>query len=320
MFPLVLNYNLVVVLNARTRRVDLVCKLAAPLAVGIVLIWITVATTFLAVTGFGLACSFVEIALYRQTWTKFGELHTSRSRHTEDISIPESPPNSHIKESTNTTRANPLVTYFRHIMWIPFFTLSLLYMTTLSFNSVMTTYFLSIGYSATLIAVARSLSVLAGVSATFSFPAVMKRIGNNGGLYRLGLWGVWVLAVCLGAVVAEIFWRKFGSSSESAIQAVLLFGGLTTSRWGLWSFDLAVSQMMQESVIPEEVGAVNGLQFSLQNLFELTSYALTMIWSDPGSFYIPSAASFVAILLAAVMFSAKARKERGHLLHLKKWF
>ena len=34
----------------------------------------------------------------------------------------------------------------------------------------------------------------------------------------------------------------------------MLLGGLVASRFGLWLFDLAVSQMLQEWVTPEELG------------------------------------------------------------------
>ena len=36
--------------------------------------------------------------------------------------------------------------------------------------------------------------------------------------------------------------------------ARLLLAGVVLSRWGLWSFDLAVTQMMQERVVSSQLG------------------------------------------------------------------
>lgn len=47
-----------------------------------------------------------------------------------------------------------------------------------------------------------------------------------------------------------------------------LVWGLVLSRFGLWSFDLAVNQLLQESVDAGSLGAVSGVQGSLQSFFQ----------------------------------------------------
>ncbi|XP_068406609.1 uncharacterized protein [Eschrichtius robustus] len=49
------------------------------------------------------------------------------------------------------------------------------------------------------------------------------------------------------------------------------------SRLGLWSFDLTVSQLLQENILETERGAVNGVQCSLNYLMDLIHFVLVML-------------------------------------------
>jgi iron-regulated transporter 1 len=64
----------------------------------------------------------------------------------------------------------------------------------------------------------------------------------------------------------------------------LLIAGVITSRVGLWMFDLAVTQMLQEDVDNDVIGIVNGVQQSMQNLFDVLGYTLSLIISKPAEF------------------------------------
>lgn len=57
---------------------------------------------------------------------------------------------------------------------------------------------------------------------------------------------------------------------------------------------------------------------ALQNVFELLSFATTIIFPRPEQFKYPVLISYGAIVLAVVCFARYVRKERGHLLHLSK--
>ena len=49
--------------------------------------------------------------------------------------------------------------------------------------------------------------------------------------------------------------------------------GLVLSRYGLWQFDLAANQLLQETVDSGDMGVVNGVQGSLQSLFQVRLFA-----------------------------------------------
>jgi iron-regulated transporter 1 len=54
---------------------------------------------------------------------------------------------------------------------------------------------------------------------------------------------------------------------------------------------------------------------ALQNLFELFSFASTIVFPRPQQFRYPIFISYGAIVVAAACFAAFVRQKRGHLLH-----
>ena len=74
------------------------------------------------------------------------------------------------------------------------------------------------------------------------------------GLDLTGVIGIyWQLISLLGAVAPSI-WDLYVSHLGSAIVTYSLVLGLAVSRFGLWTFDLAVAQMLQTRVPEEELG------------------------------------------------------------------
>jgi solute carrier family 40 (iron-regulated transporter), member 1 len=65
-----------------------------------------------------------------------------------------------------------------------------------------------------------------------------------------------------------------------------------------------------------ERGQYSAIEMGVQNLFELLSFASTMVFPDPKQFQYPVLISLGAVLTSACCYAAFVRKERGHLLHL----
>lgn len=57
---------------------------------------------------------------------------------------------------------------------------------------------------------------------------------------------------------------------------------------------------------------------ALQNIFEMLSFASTIVFPLPEQFQYPVMISNGAVALATICFAAYVRKERGHLLHRSK--
>ena len=130
-----------------------------------------------------------------------------------------------------------LLFYYRSPAFLPSLSTSLLYFTVLSFAGQMITYLLSVGYTPTYIAIARTISVLSEISATWIAPKVMDRIGP----VRAGLWFISWQMIYL-AVAVGFFW----GSELPLIAASGLVGGVILSRVGLRGFDLSAQIIIQE--------------------------------------------------------------------------
>ncbi|RPB03933.1 hypothetical protein L873DRAFT_1799902 [Choiromyces venosus 120613-1] len=200
----------------------------------------------------------------------------------------------------------PISKYLHHPAALPSLALSILYFTVLNFGAQMITYLLTPGYTPLHISSIRGISVLFEISATWLAPLVMSRVGP----IRGGLWFVnWQLLCVAGAVSA--FW--FLENPMMAAGGLIL--GVILSRIGLWGFDLCVQIIIQDEVEPAYRGSFSAMEASVQNTFELGSYAMTVVFARPAEFKYPVFMSAVAVFVAAVLFAGFVRKRRGHLVH-----
>jgi solute carrier family 40 (iron-regulated transporter), member 1 len=71
---------------------------------------------------------------------------------------------------------------------------------------------------------------------------------------------------------------------------------------------------MQE-VEAEHRGAFSSIEASFQSTFELLSYMITIVFSQPTQFRWPALVSCAAIFLAGGLYSRFVRSRRGHLFH-----
>ncbi|TPX57326.1 hypothetical protein PhCBS80983_g03908 [Powellomyces hirtus] len=330
-------------LNTHLRRIDLTCKVAAPLAVSLIGISLSTPVVMLVVAAMSLITIPIEWMFMSAVYRRHPALAVSKERHDLDLSndslatsdrapigdreSPLSPTQSpggpdqrrsalHLpayivqklrKDCRNWQK------FFHHEVFLSSLAVAQLYMTVLAFGPVMITYLILQGYSATFLAGMRFLAVFAGLASTFAIPRMVRKIG----LVRTGLWAVWCQFASL-VPAAAAFWVM----EDKVTAGILLFSGTILSRFGLWMFDLAQTQIMQERVDIAESGLINGMQSSLQNVFDLGASAATIIWSNPSDFYIPACLSVGLVFSSALTFTVYALKNRGHLFHfdkLAKW-
>ena len=68
------------------------------------------------------------------------------------------------------------------------------------------------------------------------------------------------------------------------IQTFLLVFGVCASRIGLWTFDLTITQYMQQ-LIPSPIrGEIGGVQNSLEGLFELLTFVMGICFPNARQF------------------------------------
>ncbi|XP_023680024.1 ferroportin [Paramormyrops kingsleyae] len=101
-----------------------------------------------------------------------------------------------------------------------------------------------------------------------------------------------------------------GSAPESYISIILLFLGVITARVGLWSFDLTVTQLLQETISELERGVVSGVQSSINYLMDLLHFVMVICASQPQHFGILVIISVLFVAAGHAMYFTYVRKAK----------
>lgn len=205
---------------------------------------------------------------------------------------------------------------------LPSLALALLYLTCLSLGFLMTAFLRAQGMTEAALSLFRAGAAASGLLSTVAFP----RLQRAAGLEAAGAAGVGWLNLCLWASAAPAAIAALagvplsspaagagggaGGGSAPGPLLLLLLCGLAASRFGVWLFDLAVSQMQQERVAPAELGAVSGVQAAVQSLCEILSFVAGALLHKPSQFPLLMLGSLGAISSAGVLFGADAWRQR----------
>lgn len=85
---------------------------------------------------------------------------------------------------------------------------------------------------------------------------------------------------------------------------------LHLSPLGLWSFDLTVTQLLQESICESERGVVNGVQSSMNYLMDLLHFIMVISAPQPQHFGILVIISVLFITTGHTMYFLYAHKAK----------
>ncbi|NP_001125633.1 solute carrier family 40 member 1 [Pongo abelii] len=106
------------------------------------------------------------------------------------------------------------------------------------------------------------------------------------------------------------------TSPESVpiISVSLLFAGVIAARIGLWSFDLTVTQLLQENVIESERGIINGVQNSMNYLLDLLHFIMVILAPNPEAFGLLVLISVSFVAMGHIMYFRFAQNNLGNKL------
>ncbi|KAI0720075.1 Ferroporti-1 [Cerioporus squamosus] len=313
-------------LNTYMRRIDLFCKLVAPLFVSLLTSAPSYRFAAIFLCGVEAACMIFELLWITVSYRRFPSLQEAQSAReaarqdrSHDL---QHRPTEHASMGRNLVqgvyaRLKEAALDWREFAQYPIFLSSLaiswLYLTVLSFDGTMLSYLKAHAYSDPFLAGMRGLNVVAGLAGTLAMPFLEKKLG----LVRAGNWSIWSEVVCLLPVLIVLY---VGAPSDGtrapAWNAALLFGGMMLSRIGLWAFDLCQLKELQLALATHpRRNSLTALQYSMQNVADMLKYVLTMALSKPSQFKYAALASFISVVAGASTYLMYVKKERGHVLH-----
>ncbi|KAI0354576.1 hypothetical protein OH77DRAFT_1404701 [Trametes cingulata] len=328
-------------LNTYMRRIDLLCKLVAPLFVSLLTTAASYRFAAIFLCAVEVACMVFELIWIEISYRRFPALRetqitreAARRAHPQDTGrsearirrVPAYPSLLH----GILGRLHSFVRDWREFSQYPIFlssvAISCLYLTVLSFDGTMLSYFKAHAYSDPFLAGMRGLNVVAGLAGTLAMPYLERKLG----LVRAGNWSIWSEVICLLPVLITLYVGAPSDGSRAPVwNAALLFGGMILSRIGLWAFDLCQLKELQLALAEHpRRNTLTGLQYSLQNMADMLkarlsllltprslSYILTIILSRPSQFKYAALASYISVFAGASTYLLYVKKERGHLLH-----
>uniref|UniRef100_A0A8C7T7F3 Solute carrier family 40 member n=1 Tax=Oncorhynchus mykiss TaxID=8022 RepID=A0A8C7T7F3_ONCMY len=231
--------------------------------------------------------------------------------------------------------------YYRQDVFLAGMGLAFLYTTVLGFDCITTGYAYTQGISGSLLSLLMGVSAITGLMGTIMFTKLRKAYGLvNTGIISSCL-HLCCLLLCVCSVFApgspmdlrllrpfldpllpdrsSIHWTNntvlfenmpSGMEPDSYISIILLFLGVITARIGLWSFDLTVTQLLQENICESERGVVNGVQSSMNYLMDLLHFIMVISAPQPQHFGILVIISVLFITTGHTMYFLYARKAK----------
>uniref|UniRef100_A0A0E0LCN0 Solute carrier family 40 member n=1 Tax=Oryza punctata TaxID=4537 RepID=A0A0E0LCN0_ORYPU len=304
-------------INSVIRRIDLSCKLLAPVLSGFVISFVSMEASAAALAAWNLAAVWLQYWLFVSVYAGFPALSETSQLSRRRAATDDDDDEAAVAQPQKAERLwmilpcwESWVVYARQEVVLPGVALAFLYFTVLSFGTLMTATLDWKGIPAYVISLARGVSAVVGIAATWVYPAAHARVST----LRTGLWSIWAQWCCLLVCVASVW---VGAAAASALaSAWMLMAGVAASRLGLWVFDLAVMQLMQDHVPESDRCVVGGVQNSLQSMFDLLTYIMGIIVSNPRDFGQLIVLSFFLVTCAAVMYTLHVYKVRKHLFHL----
>ena len=185
--------------------------------------------------------------------------------------------------------------YFSHRIFLASVAYCLLYMTVLDNGALMTSYLRWRNFPASYLGASRGLCAVFGIGGTYVFPALRRCTGSVTRAGLISIWMFWILQ--LPSICSFVF------LGESTISDYATMVAMIASRVGLWSFDLAETQLLQEWVEEKDRGKVNSMQIATYRAAFVVIQAFGMYFHNPADFPFLVGVSTCTVLLASLIYS-----------------
>ncbi|KAG5833812.1 hypothetical protein ANANG_G00279830 [Anguilla anguilla] len=210
------------------------------------------------------------------------------------------------------------VAYYRQPIFLAGMGLAFLYMTVLGFDCITTGYAYTQGVNGSVLSLLMGASAVSGICGTVAFTWFRKSRQPTDGGRRFPGRGALDPA---GRPLHQRHQRHHPPTAPTSTAANywsvgLLFSGVIAARVGLWSFDLSVTQLIQENVIESERGIINGVQNSMNYLLDLLHFIMVILAPNPEAFGLLVILSVSFVAMGHMMYFRFAYKSLGSRLFL----
>eukprot|EP00940_MAST-03C_sp_MAST-3C-sp2_P002959 g2959.t1 len=310
--------------NACMRRIDLLCKLLAPVVFGCALDVISGETAKivggLIFVGVFNAMSYpaelwavthvyeMSAALQRSPSVVAAALDDDDSKSAELLAN-ENIQGDNVTEDRSLSYPQRLRRFiaFNSALWLEFWrhplfwasvAYGMLYATVLSHGSLMTQYLVSsdASISLTVIGIFRGAGAVLGIAGTFVYPRL--RHVCNGSLRRVGQLSIGAFALTIASSVIV-----FDTGTNETARDYLLMSAVSLARAPLWVFDLDITQLLQSEVTHAKRGLVSGCHVSMYTLFSIIINILSIVFHRPANFPTLVHISVIFVGLGALIFN-----------------
>ena len=307
-------------INSSMRRIDQICLLLAPILAGAFVSAFNVTVAAGIIAGWNVVSLFFEYNLLRLVYSRIPELAVKKSDNSKesDQQIKKLDVMKRLKDFTGKSFLSFKI-YFQQKVALIGFCLSLIYLTVLGFGVITVGYLRLTGVEDVYIGVAMGVGAVFGVLGTFVYTPFVKRFGTS----KAGVLGAVCLFASICLCLSSVFFKKelvtpvidgeascnetFSSQIpdiDGPLQTptLIILIGITTLRFGLWIYDLAISQHFQEVVAEKERNTVGGVQASINSFFDCLYILLTICIPNPNDFDILIEISFAAVAGSCVLY------------------
>ncbi|KAI1884866.1 hypothetical protein AGOR_G00214280 [Albula goreensis] len=214
------------------------------------------------------------------------------------------------------TFKNGWVAYYNQSIFFAGMSLAFLYMTVLGFDCITTGYAYTQGLNGFILSLLMGASAVSGICGTIAFTWIRKMCG----LIRTGLISGVTQLACLLLCVVSVFMPDspfdLTSPLPEANPTPMILVNASIAPVGLWSFDLTVTQLIQENVIESERGIINGVQNSMNYLLDLLHFIMVIAAPNPEHFGLLVIISVSFVAMGHMMYFRFAFKSLGSRLFL----
>ena len=230
-------------INAVMRRIDLTCKLVAPIVISVVISTTSVPIGVQAVGGMSLVSWGIEILSANHVWATSPQLRLSKATHRQPHDRNTRPINltsvlgARFYSACSRWSGN-LRVYFSTDVCIPSLALAVLHTSALSYSATFITFLLNSGFSLLLITIARTIGSCFEISSTFMMPLGVEYLAHTKEITQQ----IPESSLFLAGQDEEPNERGQSSQKQAAEQH-----GIGLVRTGLWGIMLQLTSLVRDT-------------------------------------------------------------------------